>query len=76
MDQHDASIIEAIVAMGHGLKLKVVAEGIETIEQYEFLAGNGCDEAQGYLYSTPVDAKQFARLLAAESLFIEDKKRG
>lgn len=62
-DINDASIIEAIIAMSHRLKLSVLAEGIEKKEQLEFLEKNGCDEGQGYLFSKPVDADSFARLL-------------
>ncbi len=56
-------IIKAIVAMGHSLELKIVAEGIETKEQLELLQGYGCDEGQGFLFSPPVPANQFEELL-------------
>ena len=62
-DADDAAIIRAIIAMAHTLKLKVVAEGVETEAQRAFLAANGCDEFQGYLASRPVEAAEFARLL-------------
>jgi diguanylate cyclase (GGDEF)-like protein len=56
LDRSDAgaTIIKAAVAMAHGLDLTVVAEGVETEEQLDFLAGEGCDHAQGYLFSPPV----------------------
>lgn len=59
----DASILAAIVKMGHALELKVLAEGVETEEQARILAENGCDEVQGYLYSPPVSADQLIRML-------------
>ncbi len=65
-DPDDAAIITAIIAMAHTLKLTVVAEGVETQAQHDFLAGHGCDEFQGYLASPPVDVAEFARLLARQ----------
>ncbi|MET0949091.1 MAG: EAL domain-containing protein, partial [Pseudomonas sp.] len=61
--QMDAAITRAIIAMAHGLSLKVVAEGVERPEQLEFLRGEHCDEVQGYLISKPVEAQQLADLL-------------
>lgn len=52
-DSDDAAITEAIVVMAHSLKLKVVAEGVETKEQLEFLRRCGCEEVQGYYFSRP-----------------------
>jgi EAL domain-containing protein (putative c-di-GMP-specific phosphodiesterase class I) len=49
--------------MGRSLKLRVVAEGVETQEELEFLRAHQCDEAQGYFFSRPVVAEQFAKLL-------------
>ena len=59
----DAAITRAIIAMAHSLELKVVAEGVETQAQMDFLKANLCDEIQGYLLSPPVPAEQFAELL-------------
>jgi len=63
----DAAITRAIIAMAHGLELKVVAEGVETQAQMDFLKLQRCDEIQGYLISPPVPAEQFAELLRAQA---------
>jgi len=60
----DASIVRAIVSLAHSLKLKVVAEGVETQAQLEFLKSLGCDEYQGYAFSRPVPAAAFAEVVA------------
>jgi diguanylate cyclase (GGDEF)-like protein/PAS domain S-box-containing protein len=59
----DTSIVTAIISMGHSLHMRVVAEGVETEEEAAFLRAQNCDEAQGYYFSRPVDAEQFAVLL-------------
>jgi len=59
----DAPIAIAVIAMARSLKLRVVAEGVETREEAEFLRAHECDEAQGYYFSRPVPPGQFARLL-------------
>ena len=56
-------IVNAVISMGRSLKLRVVAEGVETQKQLSFLQAHQCDEAQGYLFSRPVPAEQFAKLL-------------
>ncbi|MEA2614867.1 MAG: hypothetical protein QOE72_650 [Chloroflexota bacterium] len=56
-----APLLGAIIAMGHGLGLRVVAEGVETTDQLAFLRLHGCDEAQGYIFSRPVDPTTFER---------------
>jgi EAL domain-containing protein (putative c-di-GMP-specific phosphodiesterase class I) len=55
--------VTAVISMGRSLKLRVVAEGVETQEELEFLQAHQCDEAQGYFFSRPVPPQQFAALL-------------
>jgi len=59
----DMEIVAAIVAMGHSLRLKVLAEGVENKKQLDFLKSQGCDLYQGYLTSEPVPAEEFEQLL-------------
>lgn len=63
-DTEDAAIIAAIVALGKTLNLKIVAEGVETREQQEFLTRLGCDSLQGYLLGRPMPAEQFLQAVA------------
>jgi len=62
-DPNDAAIVTAIVAMAHALKLKVVAEGVETQEHLDFLRNLGCDQIQGYFFSRPVPASDMREML-------------
>ena len=59
----DSVICEAIILMAHKLGMKVVAEGIETIEQRDFLIQAGCNYGQGYLFSKPVPAQEFEKFI-------------
>ncbi len=59
----DAAIVKAIIAMGHSMNIKVVAEGVESQNQLDFLQEQQCDEVQGYLMSRPVPADQITALL-------------
>jgi diguanylate cyclase (GGDEF)-like protein len=62
-DPDAAAITKAIISLAHILGLRTVAEGVETVEQLEFLRENRCDETQGYYFTRPVTAEAFARLL-------------
>jgi diguanylate cyclase (GGDEF)-like protein/PAS domain S-box-containing protein len=60
----DAAVIQAIVSLGHGLNLEVVAEGVETLQQWEFLQSINCDAMQGYLFSKPIASEAIMQLVA------------
>jgi EAL domain-containing protein (putative c-di-GMP-specific phosphodiesterase class I) len=62
-DPDDAAIVRAIIALGHSLDLKIVAEGVATLAQLQFLQAEGCDAIQGFLMSTAIPAASFAELL-------------
>jgi EAL domain-containing protein (putative c-di-GMP-specific phosphodiesterase class I) len=62
-DSNDAAICAAIIAMGRQLGLKIVAEGVETREQLQFLATHGCTLAQGFYIAKPVEAAEMGKLL-------------
>jgi EAL domain-containing protein (putative c-di-GMP-specific phosphodiesterase class I) len=68
MDTHadDASIVQAIVSLAHGLRLKVVAEGVETARQLEALRAMGCDQYQGFYCSPALPAGEFERLMCRQ----------
>jgi len=59
----ETTIVTAIISMARSLKLRVVAEGVETLKELEFLQAHQCDEAQGYYFSRPILPEQFAKLL-------------
>jgi diguanylate cyclase (GGDEF)-like protein/PAS domain S-box-containing protein len=62
-DPDDAAIVRAIIQMGHSLKLRTIAEGVESPDQLAFLRAEGCEEGQGYLFSRPVPAVEMEDLL-------------
>jgi len=62
-NEDDASIAQALITMAHALRLKVIAEGVETEAQLEFLAASGCDEMQGYFFSRPLLASHCTEML-------------
>ena len=61
----DAAITLAIIAMAHSMKLKVIAEGVETKAQFNYLKSHSCDEVQGYYFNRPLPAKEIAAMLKA-----------
>ncbi|NGZ07348.1 MAG: EAL domain-containing protein [Magnetococcales bacterium] len=63
LDSDDTAIVTAILALGRSLRLKVVAEGVETHDQLAFLRREGCDAIQGYLFSRPLTPEDFTALL-------------
>jgi diguanylate cyclase (GGDEF)-like protein/PAS domain S-box-containing protein len=66
-DSDDAAIVTAIITLAHALKLTVIAEGVETNEQLEFLSLLNCDEVQGFLFGKPLSAEEFTELLMERS---------
>ncbi len=64
-DPNDAAIVKAIIGMAHSLGIKTLAEGVETLEQKEFLLAYGCDLMQGYYFSPPLLPEAFTALLGA-----------
>ena len=63
----DTAIVTAVIGMARSLGLRVVAEGVESIGELTFLGQHKCDEAQGYYFSPPVAAEQFAHMLASSA---------
>ena len=70
VDTSDCAIASAIISIGRQLGHRVIAEGVETVEQLEFLRSSGCDEVQGYLYSRPLPAADFERGLRENWLLV------
>jgi len=66
----DAAIAQAIISMGHALGLRVLAEGVETAEQLEFLRAHGCDEGQGYLFARPASAESVSALVSQGNVHV------
>ena len=58
-DHDDAAITRAVIALGHNLGFEVIAEGVESPAQRDFLRQEGCDQSQGYFYSRPLPAAEF-----------------
>ena len=73
-DEEDAAITKAVIALAHSLNLKVIAEGVETKEQRDFLIENKCESIQGYFYYKPVPGDKITKILISElSWAINDK---
>jgi diguanylate cyclase (GGDEF)-like protein/PAS domain S-box-containing protein len=70
----DAAIASAIIAMGNSLNLKIIAEGVETQEQYDFLKENNCGQVQGFLFSRPLPSEEFIKVLKKNMLETENAK--
>jgi EAL domain-containing protein (putative c-di-GMP-specific phosphodiesterase class I) len=68
-NQGDPALTAAIIAMGHSLGVRVIAEGVETEAQLAFLKEHGCDDVQGFLFSPAVPAPEFAQ-------FLDDQQNG
>ncbi len=64
-DANAAAVVRTVLAMSHGLNIKVVAEGVETADQLRFLRRRRCDEAQGYLFARPISAREFPAAVEA-----------
>jgi len=69
-DPDDWAIATAVISMGHSLRLRVIAEGVERVEQLAMLRRQGCDEVQGYYFSVPLPAREFAVLLQQQKFEI------
>jgi len=63
VDMDDAAIVDVVTSLGRALNLSVVAEGVETLGQFEYLAEHGCDRMQGFFFSKPIDATEFVALV-------------
>jgi EAL domain-containing protein (putative c-di-GMP-specific phosphodiesterase class I) len=67
-DDRNRIMVQKTIEMGHELGMQVIAEGVETQEQLDFLRDNGCDSAQGYLYSRPIPAREMVSWLETHRL--------
>ena len=66
-DPVDAAIVHSLIDVGASLRIGVVAEGVETAEQRDFLLANGCYEAQGYLYGRPMSAERLTEYIRSQT---------
>ena len=72
----DATITSAIIALGRSLELEIVAEGVETVEQRDFLLERNCSSMQGFLFSPPVDSDTFREILTRGRIEVEKGQPG
>ncbi len=70
-DPNDAAIVKAIISLAHELQMTVVAEGVETVEQLTHLAGEGCDEIQGFYFSRPLQLAELIEMLRHEPRYAD-----
>lgn len=75
-DPDDAAICLAVIGLAHNLKLKVIAEGVETEAQMRYLRRHGCDEIQGYYFSKPLPVADFTRLLEERKTWAVSAEEG
>jgi EAL domain-containing protein (putative c-di-GMP-specific phosphodiesterase class I) len=75
VDASDVAITETILAMARSLRLEVVAEGVETLDQVRFLERRGCDEMQGYYFSRPLPAEELTAYLEEQGAPLEESRR-
>jgi len=71
MERSDETIVKAIIAMGHSLGLSIVAEGVETRRQFDFLKAHGCDRVQGFFFSRPLEAAALEHLMNKRGTFTQ-----
>ena len=69
----NAVIAQTIIQMAHRLGLKVVAEGVETIDELNFLKQHQCDEIQGFILSRPLSSREFSNLISSTKIFSFDR---
>jgi diguanylate cyclase (GGDEF)-like protein len=74
-DEGDAAIVSAVIGMARSLRLRVIAEGVETAEQFAFLRHKNCDEAQGFYFSRPTAPEELSRVLLEQRLPIAREPR-
>ena len=71
----EATIAQTIIQMAHSLKMKAIAEGVETAEQHAYLRHHGCDEFQGYFFSHPLPVEEIAALFRGDALCASATRR-